>query len=177
MHKGRHYPFHPDYWSTESWFWPGFVPWKMRAAELPIGVTLFGCPFGTPVLISEPGEPSSTTKSIDYAFNLVATCLIKTFVVTMERTGSFGAYRASWTVAATYWDDSIESQTMTQEYPQRVVLSPVFVLTIPPVVPGPPITQHARFFPATYAEGGSPWPRVPPGPPLLVDLSDLTPEV
>jgi len=32
VHKGRSYPFLWWYWATEAWFWPGFVPWKFRAA-------------------------------------------------------------------------------------------------------------------------------------------------
>lgn len=28
-HLGRISPFHPTYWATLGWFWPGFVPWKL----------------------------------------------------------------------------------------------------------------------------------------------------
>ena len=29
MHKGRLFPYHPTYWATNAWFWPGYVPWKI----------------------------------------------------------------------------------------------------------------------------------------------------
>ena len=176
MHKGRWYPFHPNYWSAPAWFWPGFVPWKLRAVDVPIGVTMFGCPAGTPIVISDPGIPSDDSMVIDYFIPLAGGCAMHWLGVTMERVGGLGSFEARWTVGTEYWDGSREYQSMNQEYPQREVLSPVFSFTIPPMEVGPPIVVHPRFFPATYAEGGSPWPRVPEGPPMMIDLANLTPE-
>ena len=33
MHVGHDYPYHWYYWSTECFFWPGYVPWQMMCAN------------------------------------------------------------------------------------------------------------------------------------------------
>lgn len=164
-HKGRPYPFHPSYWSTEAWFYPGFVPWKMIAEQVGGLRPFFGCSFGSPDPISEPGVPSYDSTSIEYDFEPVNDCLVIFFQLTLLKVGSGTSSKAAWVLVSIYWDHTSEYQIMEQDYPQRVVLSPAFLLSIPNPDVGPTIFQYVQFSPADYEKGGSPYPRNPPGPP------------
>jgi hypothetical protein len=126
--------------------------------------TNYGCAGGYDPGPSEPGEPSSDSKKIVYSFPGLSPCLLTLFNVTMEMVEVSGVKKCRWSVYAEFWDGSNDTQTVDQAFPQRVVFSPYIPFLIPTT---PPIVMGvlARFYPATYAEGGSPWPRVPPGPP------------
>lgn len=60
MHRGKTYPYLPEYWSTEAWFFPGFVPWKMWVES---GGNLEGAWMNLPqdfVCVTDPGIPGPT---------------------------------------------------------------------------------------------------------------------
>jgi len=164
-HKGRPYPYHPMYWATEAWFYPGFVPWKMMATQVGGARPYFGCVFGSPDPMSDPAFVPDNGFFALYEFNPITDCLIQYMNVYLYKTGSGLASKAEWFFNVIYWDGSPDSQVMDQDYPQRLVLSPIFTMTIPNPDPGPAIIQYVQFYPANYEQGGSPYARVPPGPP------------
>lgn len=73
MHVGKLYPFHPIYWATECWFFPNFVPWKLR---LSIGVAqpspwdIINFP---QLLYSPAADVSTDCKRINYLFTVDTT--------------------------------------------------------------------------------------------------------
>lgn len=164
-HKGRPYPYHPDYWSTEAWFWPGYVPWKLKGLRVDAKDDPWDfCIFPNPQ-ISEAGIPSTDRKVMSYTFNIGTGCLVTMIVVEMDLQGGHPGGLARWTVTAIYWDATSDTEVKTQEFPQRVVDSPVFEFEVPDPGCEPFDLVFVKFQPASYEEGGTPWERVPSGPP------------
>lgn len=156
-HIGRPYPYHPEYWATEAWFYRGFVPWKLTAEpEFPIP-PFFGCVVGAFIPPSGPGETTGDAKKIKYTFVADGECLVTQMEVTLEAISPGVGGSARWNLKSYYWDGSFETQFLDQPYPQRVVLSPWFTMTVPNPDVGPSLLMLVRFHPATYDEGGSPF--------------------
>lgn len=156
MHVGRPYPYHPNYWATEAWFWPGFVPWKMRLqvfdnSDPPWGIYPSG--YGE---VSVPGMCSSNNKVITYEFQKQSPAY--GLILTLQRDIFEGRYVARWQLdlvsSVVTWGRAVELQT----YPQRVVFNRTWQYvygSIPYPVPRAPRYQ---FDPAAYHVGGSPYP-------------------
>jgi hypothetical protein len=157
-HIGRSYPYHPIYWSTEAWFYPGHCPWKLKAEQIGSLPPFFGCVFGSPAAVSAPGEASELAKNVKYVFVVLYDCLVTGITVWMESPPGFPHAVPTWRCRFEYWDGSFQVLTKVQPYPQRVVHSPSFELSIPNPDVGPNIQMFCEFTPASYAEGGSPYP-------------------
>lgn len=157
MHRGMAYPYHPSYWSTTAWFWPGFVPWKMRMyiqgpQEAPWDAVLFNT-----WCVSEPGAPSADFSNIAYQFVYPPPVAPIYFALILDQVEGTGVKKARWRMSigqqGNWWSQAFAFQT----FPQREVKLEGFEYS----VPVPPFTSVAGpsilLRPATYAEGGSPW--------------------
>jgi hypothetical protein len=161
MHKGRAYPYHPTFWATEAWFWPGFVPWKMTLSvfnnsDPPWGILTAG--YGE---VSQPGIPSPIPKTIEYHFTAHAPAY--GLILKLNRFTLSGVDYARWFLQIVSGVGVWSTAVHLQDYPQRIIFNrswPIVIGSIPYPVMGPPRYQ---FTPSLYTEGGSPWP--PIGPP------------
>jgi hypothetical protein len=157
MHRGLAYPYHPEYFATEAWFWRGFVPWKLHGRAT---ATLFPpwtlIPSGW-TGISDAGVVSADRTVITYRFVYLSIPVDYAFSVSMQRTGAPGNYKASWGIKIPDVGPSWAVAFLDQGFPQRSVFCPGF----PFFTPAPPYTPDTgpalEFRPALYAEGGSPW--------------------
>lgn len=157
MHSGRDYPYHPDYWATEAWFWRGFVPFKLHAElTAPAGPPFTIIPFPWSEL-SDPGEVSLDAKEITYEIAIFPPAAYPSLTVTLDRLDLGGEYKARWRATLRDGAGAWGTAFLLQPYPQRVVLANGFDY----VVPSPPYTgaqgPPLKLRPATYEEGGSPW--------------------
>lgn len=158
MHRGRPYPRHPTYWATEAWFWPGFVPWKMRldaASNLGDPWDQIPAGFGG---VSTAGHHDPKPLVIVYDLLVLPGSPSLTLRVLLDRIGSSPDYQARWRCEIAYdWVTVISTAYLVQSYPQTAVAADVFTHCAPgaPYSYTGPVTLHLR--PATYAEGGSPW--------------------
>lgn len=158
MHVGRAYPYHPSYWSGMAWFWPGWVPWKVhcelgQVAPPPFSILPF--PWSG---LSGPGEADDDGAAIDYTIRVYPELEEPYLVLTLDRSDVLGVAYARWRCTLRDGGGAWGTAFLLQEFPQRVVSCPGFEY----VVPAPPYTgtggPEIRIRPATYAEGGSPFP-------------------
>lgn len=157
MHKGLRYPFHPEYQSTEAWFWPGFLPWRMHGRSLADAAQPWDhVPTGW-TGVSDAGVPSNDRTWVDYTFPAVLGGLTAAFKLTVLRTGTLPHFLATWKIripaTGTMWADA----TLIQTYPQRIVFASGFIDFMGHAGYGGGLGPFLEFKPATYAQGGSPW--------------------
>lgn len=158
MHVGKSYPYHPSFWGAPAWFWPGFIPWKMH------GVLSEPClpPFNIMPYpwenVSTPGEVSADGSYVDYTLRLFEGEEFPYLALTLDKVVILGEPKARWRCSLRDGQGSWGTAFLIQDYPQRQVLCPGFQY----VVPAPPYTGSAGpkivFRPATYDEGGTPFP-------------------
>jgi len=158
MHKGRQYPYFPDYWATEAWFWPGFAPWKLTASNN----TLASGPWNRLGLITDvvsgAGFCVPDCTQISYLFDLPPTSAADTLLVSLEMVVDNGVRYARWK-AVLKTGSSIDAEAwLYQQFPQTIVFAGA-----PPgwniynyILPTPPFLNLVCE-PATYTQGGSPW--------------------
>lgn len=161
MHKGRIYPYHPIYWATEGWFWPGFVPWKLTLDVFDNGLppwNIYSAGYGE-VSIAGVVHPSRTLVTYDFvhfspAFGLRVQ-LDSGVIAGVKQC----RYRMILLSGVVEWAQAIRLDPI----PQTVV----FANSWPFVFPDPPYTANQsppyQIKAARYDQGGSPWP--PVGPP------------
>jgi hypothetical protein len=157
-HNGRHYPFLPQYWAGRAWFWPGFVPWKLHGQT--VGVLLppwdaIGSGWSG---LSSPGVPS-TDRSECYWDFAGAGPPPWSFRITLRRSGLLPAlWQAEWEAVMPSTGLPSADAIADQVYPQTTVFLPAFASFVgfPPYNSG--IGPNLSFRPASYAEGGSPYP-------------------
>jgi hypothetical protein len=164
-HVGRPYPFHPIYWATEAWFYPGFVPWKLGGD---MGFTLIPpwnlVPDGW-IGVSKAGEPSADRKTMTYLFDVVPdddSLQIKVAMQWQDHPMKFYARWDVWLLLRGAW---LIHQWENQQFPQRQVEVSEWVAAEkhPPLGPGFP--GPLAFWAADYAEGGTPFEHPTGGPP------------
>jgi hypothetical protein len=162
VHRGRHYPFHPVYWATESTFYPGWVPWKMW---LWVYSTLNPPPWDNlvapQVAVSRPGLVSPDCQTALYIFDLEEPAVINKIELSLYTHIDEGIKYLAWEILGTgnagdvvrAWNfvDSPVYALYNLDYTLQIPVPP-FTGTFPPSF----ITR-----PATYAEGGSPYPSPP----------------
>lgn len=158
MHRGRPYPRHPTYWATEAWFWPGFVPWKLRLDT----TVLYTEPWNQIPLdfggISFPGYHDSKPLVMAYDFLILAGSPPLTLRVFLDRVGAFPNWKARWRCEiGRNWLTVESTAYLIQPYPQLEVKADNFqyCVPVPPYTDTAGVTLHFR--PATYAQGGSPY--------------------
>lgn len=158
MHRGRPYPRHPTYWGTEAWFFPGYVPWKMR-----LDVTVnYGEPWNQIPIdfggVSFPGYHNPRPLVMAYDFLVKPGTPDLTLRVLLDRIGVSPNFYARWKceIGGNY-TDVYSTAFLLQPYPQKVVKADLFpyCVPLPPYTYTGPVTLHFR--PATYAEGGTPY--------------------
>lgn len=157
MHKGRPYPYAPTYWATECFFWPGYLPWKMVASIVSTGGPW--APLGNhmDVLSSAQASDASDNTQVQYGWPPGVLGTGKRLIISVEQIEVSGRNYARW--LATYRNPTIvvASASCWQ-------IAPLYAVSVPlqPWVIGLPMTGPAgvsiTLRPATYAEGGSPWP-------------------
>lgn len=158
MHLGRSYPWHPVYWATEACFWPGFVGWKMRTyidAQSAYPWSILQTPFNE---ASDAGTVSSDAKTIYYHWSLSASAPATDLELSLNLAEYLGTKytRYQWRL-----------------YNSLIVIAYAFKWNpfpttswgfsgLPPQDqdhPGPGTQGYnMQALPATYAEGGSPFP-------------------
>jgi hypothetical protein len=157
MHKGRHYPYHPQFWVNTIFFWPGFIPWKMNFWS---GIIGFPCnevtSLATFPLVSKPGVILDV-EQVRYDWPIDWTSQADLMVLFLKATTLDGLRVAEWHLQLTlldavqmdcyfyqsYWQTTCENNGSFW-YPN----------------PGDPVgSPNALPFikSATYAVGGSPW--------------------
>lgn len=155
MHKGRIYPFHPVYWATEGWMWPGYVPWKL-------GLEVFATPLPPWNLylsgygeISQPGVVSTNRQAVTYDFTHFAPSwgIIVTLDTILLSAVKYARWRMTLVSGAITYSQAIATQPAMHKT--------VFCNVWPIVIPSPPYTPTAsppfQITPAIYSQGGSPW--------------------
>lgn len=157
MHRGKIYPYHPAFWTAPAWFWPGFVPWKLRAT---VGDTLpppWNVLFDGLVSVSEPGEPSADYGSVEYLIPCPPLANLYQLVVTLDLHGTGANRSARWRMTIGQNGIGWATAFALQPYPQYLCKCESWDYTIP----APPYTSASGpdivLLPATYAQGGSPW--------------------
>lgn len=157
MHAGRHYPYHPSYWATEAWYWPGFVPFKLRGE---LNCAPFGFWTQIPLNwtgVSDPGVTSADCKTITYEFAIDPPGAYPQLLVTLEKVILAGQFKARWKVDLNDALGTLDTCWAWQSYPQLAVYVNGLTDAEPPLPPSAGNTICLEFRPATYAEGGSPW--------------------
>lgn len=158
MHAGRPYPYHPEYWATEAWFYRGFVPFKLKGtltatANPPWNIMPPGW-----TGVSDPGVTSMGGKEITYEFAVFPPGAFPQLLVTMDKHILGSDSKARWRCTLSGSGGPWATAVLLQPFPQRVVLANGFDYSLP----APPYTSAVgpplRFEPADYDEGGSPWP-------------------
>lgn len=157
MHKGKTYPYHPDRWSALAWFWPGYIPWKMRMEVVGVQPPPWNVVVPGSNGISEPGYSLDDGQSMSYNFALQGDDRIIEYVLTLDRLSENGIF-ARWRLSIKPQDGSPWATAYAlQPYPQLEVGLQSFDYSLP----SPPYTSAAgpriAMRPANYAEGGDPW--------------------
>lgn len=161
MHKGSAYPYHPTFYATEAFFWPGYLPWKMV-----LDVTATGTPPWNiyPSLyqeISIPGVVSASGHTVTYDFTAHVPGYGLRLVI--DDYVDAGWLNARWRLQLISGIAMWAFASNLQPTPLRSVFCnrwPIYAGSIPYPAVGPP---PYLLRPAIYLEGGSPWPAI--GPP------------
>lgn len=157
MHRGKDYPYAPEYWATEGFFWPGFVPWKMRSflsvsQASPWDALLV--PFNQ---ISAVVEYVPDRTQCAYVWTLDTPSVPDHLRLSLEQLDLSGTLYNVWKAQLITAGMPIADAWLFQENPQYVCAGAgtrwwdVFDPSTSPAGP------DLNFLPATYAEGGSPW--------------------
>jgi hypothetical protein len=163
MHKGKFYCFNPHYWVTEAWYWPGFVPWKLKAESLGVQPAPWSaCDFSV-LRVSEPLIATIDSKKATWWIDVSPPGDSAHLIVTAEKTFIGGDPWAVWKMTLDVPAHTNIMAVGVQEYPQYRVLVDTWSFCVPadppPVGPLPLI----KLTPPTWAESGSPYPALPQG--------------
>lgn len=158
MHLGKYYPFHPRYWCTEAWFWPGFVPWKMLGQTVATNAPPWDVVGTWYPTTSDVGNPSTDAKKIEYHWTMFPPNGDGDLVLTLDLAEYSGLKYARWKLEYIPTAGPILVAFLFQPFPQRLIDATGVQLwsTEDPTIP--PDGPTFVFGPATYAEGGSPYP-------------------
>jgi hypothetical protein len=157
-HDGRSYPFNPEFWVAPAWFWPGFVPWKLHAKNLsPEFAPWDGIPLGWEG-VSDAAVIDPAGAFIDYFFPQPVPHDSNTFRVRLSRLGDLPGATARWEIFCTAEGPVFAYAVVDQAYPQRIVFCPTWIDFEGFLGYGSGLGPFLECRPATYAEGGSPYP-------------------
>lgn len=158
MHKGRTYPFHPEYHIPHCWFWPGFMPWRGR---IEIYARMEGdwallTPGSTSV--SSPGDAQPDATEMDYMFSSdewepTVHLLMGFLEANFPPTDTPMLYAYVYDEVSARWSYGAS----TLPHPQYACVYDLADLQLIDYEGNPVGPLYIRFRPATYAEGGSPW--------------------
>jgi len=158
VHRGNLYPYHPSYWATECYFWPSWVPWKIfvevgGGAFLPSSQLAPG--WSGP---SEAGDADADIKVPTWEIVIPRVSgpdvqlIVSSFKIELD------GPKVGWALAFLDGGANDSTWAAAQPYPGMVFgldyHEPKCVW--PPAFEGHTLNISIR--PATWAEGGSPWP-------------------
>lgn len=156
MHKGRRYPYDPQFWVTATNFWPAYMPWKMSL----FGFGPLNFPFpiwgDAPLpLISNPCEVLSRSERL-YTWPVDWTILSDRLTLNVVDFIRDGSVFATWHVRS--WLGSValdggEFEVASPVYNDYVL---GFAYLVNPPAP-PTYNGDYEFEGAAYYQGGSPW--------------------
>jgi hypothetical protein len=158
MHAGRRYPFARKYWTTQAWFWPGFLPWKMclhskASTWFPYSQLPDDLDWISDEVTYNPNATIAT-----YKWDLATPSPMHLVMELDMLTGPLLKYARWLGVLETIGIPDRRLECL-QAFPQRKVLSYAVLQMVPPSISGCPAGIIPwEFRPATYAQGGSPWP-------------------
>lgn len=158
MHVHRPYPFHPTYWATECFFWPGFVPWKMFGELQGPPPPEFPCVDFPWQGVSDPGEVVPDATQIIYRFPISGSGCADELKLSLEQISKDGKLWARWKIITNLAGILTASAWLYQPNPQRnVATGAQFFNVLDQVDPTSHLVPMA-FHPSTFADGGSPFP-------------------
>jgi len=164
-HLGRQYPFLPEYWAGNTWFWPNFLPWKYYCDFHPAvsgAWTQLPDQIG---LISEPGTLLGDGRTAEWRWSFYSSG--KHYVLTLNALGDMSAtdHELHWHIMMNIdGSDIAEADAFVRFSVQSP--SPGGYTEAQDIVllePCDPPAIYTRE--ATYAEGGSPFPHPTGGGP------------
>jgi len=158
MHKGRTYPYLPEYFCVPGFFWPGFVPWKIKlvatSASKPPPWSAIPLNY---VGISGSGEPDSTANEVQWILDNTGLPFGYDFDFTAGPDLITGSGGIAMILNLNYLGNRISQAWDILPFPQYRFGINGFANITPP--PPPPFTTGLNMVVsvANYAEGGSPW--------------------
>lgn len=158
MHKGRIYPYTPYYWTTEGWFWPGFVPWKMDCEILEPYFPPWDTIVPSAALVSDAGIVDYSRKLITYHWTLIYPQVATDMWLSLEKLyypDPWCRWRASIGIAGVETAVAYYFQPFPQIVVGEIDDAQWRLLDDPNSITGGPRLQYG---PTNYADGGSPWP-------------------
>jgi len=164
-HLGRPYPYLPNFWAGEGWFWPYYLAWKylitLRAAptgpwsEIPEEITL----------VSDEGVCSSDCKTASWKIQWGAESPVFTFTMT-------ASFHRDDVDHELHWDGLLQKDLVDFATCSTTIR---FVIAVPVPDVWADATELPSGFPcwppggfvdvADYATGGTPFPHPTGGPP------------
>jgi len=158
MHKGKHYCYHPEYWATVGWFWPGYCPWKLAVESNGTNPAPFDAAYLPGPVVSDVGEVDVSETEITYHFDVSSPTFHCELVVTMDTIEVAGVKKCRWRMTIGDGVNWWATAYALQEFPQYVVGIDQWDWSVPqpPYLPNPIPAIALR--PATWQESGSPYP-------------------
>jgi hypothetical protein len=161
MHKGKHYCYHPEYWAAVGWFWPGYIPWRMKLIPVGAGDSPWDPSNITGSMLSWAGIPAIDRTSMAYKFlgsnpygPLAIDVTLDTVVISGTR---LCRWRATIGNGSAGWGTAFALQV----FPQTVCRLDTWDYTLPNPPYLPPSVARFQLVPAVWAESGSPYPPIP----------------
>jgi len=158
MHKGKYYPYHPIYYATEGWFWPGYVPWKMFffSIQSPAPPRWDVIPVGYQS-VSAPGVTSSNDRIITYEFPGVIGTQFGAIVLEMFMKSYSGVKYCVWHALCYQLAYPPSEAWNFQLFPstQPNTGNTLWWVTEDPMIPPDGFLMSIEL--ANYAQGGSPY--------------------
>lgn len=157
MHRGRTYPYHPNYWATECIFWPGFVPWKMVSSVTRVNTAPWDKIVVGSVGVSDVGICVPDSTQISWHWSLVPPNLATDLVLSVEMISFLGVNYCRWKLKLSLGIVEVADAWWYQPYPS---FTSGFISGSCTDVNNPDGSGNAVWIQcscATYAEGGSPW--------------------
>lgn len=157
-HLGRPYPYHPIYWATEGWFYPHYVPWKMRFIVWGVNLEPWDGLYYGLELVSDEGQVSEDIQVIQYKWHFDDAGFHYDITLSMEARKDLVPGKAQWLLALKRDDVpwAIASKLEVIPPSSNVLITWDDGFNLQTGMPcDPPFFQ---LFQATYAEGGTPYP-------------------
>ena len=158
MHKGRTYPFHPTFWATQCFFWPGYVPWKMTLRHNESTIYPWSLMGPSLMQVSLEGQTVPDATAIFWEWPLTSPAAADDFRVSVEMVAFDTRFYATWKAVLRQSGITKGTAWFFQPFPCyscAVPGSPWWDIYDPLSTPHGP---NLQLDPSTYAEGGTPWP-------------------
>jgi hypothetical protein len=157
-HIGRTFPYHPIYWVPECLFWPAYAPWKMMWHDPLEAIDPWFNVSGPAFVLSDVGEVSDDRQTMTYRWAIdsdTGRWLLKCELTSRVIDGVKVCY-----MLLTLNDGTEDVGTADANYGAEVRLFPLVGAQGCDPLPGVPAYGPVNCYlrPATYAEGGTPYP-------------------